>query len=213
MRTKATAPVPCIYCGTPFTPRPSRVREGRGSFCSVRCANASRGNRITRRCAVCGASFTVAANHVLTNYRPAQYCSIKCAHAARSIPAEERFWAKVNKDGPVVRAELGPCWLWLGGIKSTGYGHFMPGGGTRASVSVHRFSYALHRGPIPDGMLVCHICDNRSCVNPAHLFIGTALDNVSDMWRKNRARRRSGPDWKRRKIWVKRPLSDTPTPS
>ena len=81
------------------------------------------------------------------------------------------------------------CWEWTGGTRSTGYGAFRVAG---RAWSAHRWAYTLSFGPIPDGMLVCHSCDNRLCVRPTHLFLGTHLDNQHDMIRKGRDRKAHG---------------------
>lgn len=91
--------------------------------------------------------------------------------------------AKVDKNGPVVKPELGPCWLWTAFVKANGYGQFGIGK-AKGGAHAHRFSFELHVGPIPDGLCVLHRCDVRHCVRPEHLFLGTQKDNANDRDRK-----------------------------
>lgn len=96
---------------------------------------------------------------------------------------KQRFWSKVDRNGPA-HPELGTrCWVWTAST-AAGYGNFC----VRRPLNVgsHRFSWELSNGPIPEGLWVLHRCDNRRCVNPAHLFLGTAKDNVRDMIAKGR---------------------------
>lgn len=96
----------------------------------------------------------------------------------------ERFFEKVVKTDT--------CWKWIAGSRGkTGYGAFKINGKV---IDAHRISYELHNGLIPDGMHVCHTCDNRKCVNPNHLFLGSPKDNWRDGFYKGRIKLLGGID-------------------
>lgn len=94
-----------------------------------------------------------------------------------------RFFSKIEKTST--------CWLWTGYLTKDGYGHFRA---VHRIYRAHRFSYLHHFGKIPNKMAVCHSCDVRSCVNPAHLFLGTWKDNTIDCIFKGRRARKLTAD-------------------
>ncbi len=97
---------------------------------------------------------------------------------------EERFWSRVDKNGPVPehKPELGQCWIWTGATGSYGYGNTYRAG---KYVNSHRVAFELCVGPADDSF-VLHKCDNPSCCNPGHLFLGTQKANMVDMATKGR---------------------------
>jgi hypothetical protein len=102
----------------------------------------------------------------------------------KRIPLDERFWEKVDKDGPIPeeRPDLGPCWIWIGSHQGKGYGHFRLNGRVEKA---HRVAWRLLVGPIPDGCVPDHLCLVTGCVKaiadksgPAHLEIVTTRENT-----------------------------------
>jgi hypothetical protein len=124
-------------------------------------------------CRVCGTEFTK------KPYGKNLYCSHRCRGESRRVDPVASFWAKT------VKAAGNECWLWTGGLISTGYGLLSAHGKLTLA---HRYSYAIHNGTIADGLHVLHSCDNPRCVNPAHLFLGTNNDNIRDRMAKGRGR-------------------------
>lgn len=124
---------------------------------------------IDRVCESCHKNF-------ISKSRKGRFCSLACF---RNQPIADRFHAKLR-----LEAETG-CVLWLGKRDRKGYGR-LKRGGKRRQVFAHRVAYELANGPIPHGMCVLHRCDNPSCVNPVHLFLGTVTDNDADKLAKGR---------------------------
>jgi HNH endonuclease len=122
-------------------------------------------------------------NHCINCGEPcdsrAQTC-VPCRWAASRIPLHDRLIAKIRVD-----SEMG-CWVFTGFCLKNGYGRIKGSG--QQVILAHRASWEVFRGTIPDGLLVLHHCDNRPCVNPDHLFLGTVWDNTHDMLAKGRDR-------------------------
>lgn len=126
--------------------------------------------RLAYTCEQCGTSFEAG------RYRPRRFCSHRCSEMAlRGKPID--FEKRIDKSGE--------CWSWTGGTNKDGYGVVSIG---RKRWLAHRFAYTLSHGPIPDGLMVLHSCDNPPCCRLEHLFLGTRADNVADMAAKGRAK-------------------------
>ena len=111
------------------------------------------------------------------------------------IPLRDRIERRIVKDKST------GCWVWQGATHPFGYGNIAIGGhgaDGKSPVRVHRAMWGLERGPIPENMCVLHKCDNPSCCNPDHLFLGTKADNSRDMVEKNRCNPHGKPT--RRKL-------------
>ncbi len=124
-------------------------------------------------CVKCGRIF-------ISNGARGNFCSVNCAY---------EFY--------VVREKGNKCWVWSGHLNSNGYGVIHVSLHKPRAVLAHRYSWEIHNGPIPDGLFVLHDCptgDNPSCVNPAHLWVGTQADNVKDRDDKGRRQPLKGVD-------------------
>lgn len=129
----------------------------------------------TRNCLHCGKEFVARVRRDRPTY--GRYCGKSCSRSARSLPWPDRFWEKVDKNGPIPdhRPELGQCWVWQGSTNKDGYGRTWT---PERQKGAHRASYELMIGPIPGDLDLDHLCRNRSCVNPTHLEPVTTRENI-----------------------------------
>jgi hypothetical protein len=117
---------------------------------------------------------------------------MQIAFSKTSIEAmRDRFMEKVAPE------PVNGCWIWAASKMADGYGLFFNGAKTERA---HRVAYRLWNGPIQQGLSVLHQCDNPSCVNPSHLFLGTQKDNVDDMMKKGRSAHAAGSSHGRAKL-------------
>lgn len=155
-------------------------------------------------CRICGAHFRRSPSHIRSPENE-RFCGRACHDVWRSgRPDEVRFWPRVEKTDD--------CWLWVGPVSPYGYGVVYRQGGSMAQA--HRLAWELVEGPIPEGSLICHACDNRRCVRNddegvyvvdgveyrrrGHLWLGTPEANMRDMVAKERDRWSVGSEGHRR---------------
>lgn len=119
-----------------------------------------------------------------THVKPLVCRNNSCVNPDHLVQGDKaRFWSYINK-----QQNENDCWIWIGGMYQ-GYGSItMKKDGKKSSIRTHVYSWELFTGrPVPKGLFVCHKCDHHYCVNPQHLFLGTALDNNRDRNQKGRS--------------------------
>lgn len=151
----------------------------------------------SKTCPICCLDFQMAYGTGQKRWATQIYCGQKCYQLSRFgrphptskalIPLEDRFWAKVDKDGAVHPLLGTKCWLWNGATHPAGYGLLGRGRNKEGLIRATHASWKLYTGQdVPKGMLIMHRCDNPPCCNPDHLELGTHKTNCDDMIKKGR---------------------------
>lgn len=175
----------CGFCGVPLARRVDeaasdfRKRRFCGRSCSVRARSAQRAaqkaerdERRRKSCLRCGKRFLPA----LRNDRASPYCSRTCSNRAKA-DRERATWHRTD------RGYVTPCWVWQGALNAHGYGKVSVDG---RPLQAYRWVYETHVGPIPTGMHLDHLCEQRDCVNPEHLEVVTGSENTRRSWARGR---------------------------
>lgn len=181
----------CIKCNKRYSLPPSMANKKSNKFCSKFC-NGTHYQKIIKNCEICQKEFKV---KPFNNKRGAKYCSRNCSSIGKA------FWEKSTLDKKIENAKKrfekhvikgenpNDCWGWNGKKMNNGYATLAFG---KQRILIHRLSYIIHIGKIPDGLQINHRCDNRICSNFLHLMLGTQFMNMQDMVQKGRQAKNTG---------------------
>jgi hypothetical protein len=163
----------CKRCGT-------TLPSGRTRYCDGKCRASQR--TVVEPCWTCAEPRTIPRS--LIGHRIGRFCNDRCyagwmAQQPKSLSAE---WLAM---GLICDLATG-CWLWRGIRGDTSAEWYGTATSWGRYIRVHRLSYELHVGPIPDGLRVLHKCDVKVCVRPDHLYLGTQSQNMRDVWQRQR---------------------------
>lgn len=141
-----------------------------------------------KQCLRCGAIFRLRDKPMtsLRRFVTMKYCSRSCTNESQVSHRDDRAYIAAS-----TTITQNGCWEWIFNKNHKGYGQLTKHG---KRIKAHRLSYEAFHGPIPDGLMVLHSCDNPPCCNPAHLRVGTAKDNMADAVKRGRLRKSTVPD-------------------
>lgn len=177
----------CLYCAKIFLADQGSINRGGGKYCSMSCSAKDRKYPPKKKCSINGCERshygkTYCQLHYKRNWvRGSPECVVP-----RGYNLPNPFYASLKDsfESKFIKGAENECWLWKASITKWGYGQL---NWKRKVYRAHRLSYEFYKGEIAEGLFVCHRCDNRLCINPNHLFLGTADDNAKDMVSKNRS--------------------------